>query len=203
MEMKQSKRTMRQRKAHIFEKEKHGHYVEPSWCSERLFEVEKFAPVIVDPACGWGTILRSAQATGAYRVIGSDIVDRRKHRLKNFTTLDFLKASERSMLRQRGATISIVSNPPFDHVEEFCREACRIADKVAMIMLTRRLNAAHWLGDLPLKTVYLLSPRPSMPPGRWIEAGNKPGGGTQDFCWIVFSKRHKGPSQLQWLHRDK
>jgi hypothetical protein len=72
-----------------------------------------------------------------------------------------------------------------------------------MIMLTRRLNAAHWLDDLPLKSVYLLTPRPSMPPGAWIAAGNKPGGGTQDFCWLIFSKRHRGESQLQWLYRDK
>jgi hypothetical protein len=51
--------------------------------------------------------------------------------------------------------------------------------------------------------VYLLTPRPSMPPGAWIAAGNKPGGGTLDFCWLVFSKRHRGEPQLQWLHRDK
>jgi hypothetical protein len=38
---------------------------------------------------------------------------------------------------------SIVCNPPFDHIEAFCRRGCAMARKVAMIMLTRWLNAAH------------------------------------------------------------
>jgi hypothetical protein len=73
-----------------------------------------------------------------------------------------------------------------------------------MICLLRRLPAAHWLQRLPLETVYLLTPRPSMPPGNWVAAGNKPGGGSQDFCWLVFNKRlptGRSP-QLTWLHRD-
>jgi hypothetical protein len=188
----------KRRKAHIFKKEAYGHYVEPAWCSERLFDVEKFAPVIFDPACGWGTILHAARAAG-YDVCGGDIVDRRRHGLKYFSKHDFLK------LRSIDANkLSIVSNPPFDHVQEFCEHALHLGmKKVAMIMLVRRLNAAHWLRDLPLKTVYLLSPRPSMPPGAWIAAGNKPGGGTQDFCFLVFDRRYKGEPKLKWLYRDK
>jgi hypothetical protein len=191
---------MKRRDAHVFPKAEDGFYVEPSWVSARLFEVEKFAPVILDPACGWGTILHSAKAAG-YEVIGNDIVNRRKHGLK-ISTYDFLDPARYDLIKSRGSKVSIVCNPPFDYVEEFCREACRRMDKVAMIMLTRRLNAAHWLRDLPLKTVYLLSPRPSMPPGAWIAAGNKPGGGTQDFCWILMQKGYKGAAQLKWLHRD-
>jgi hypothetical protein len=188
---------MKRRDAHIFEKAKDGFYVEPSWCSARLFEVEKFADTIYDPACGWGTILRSAQAAGYHNVTGGDVVDRRQYRF-SFRRTDFLNGVDESWR----SGVSVISNPPFDHVEEFCRKACRIANKVAMIMLTRRLNAAHWLGDLPLQKIYLMSPRPSMPPGAWIAAGNKPGGGTQDFCWLVFNRRHKGEPQLKWLYRD-
>jgi hypothetical protein len=70
-----------------------------------------------------------------------------------------------------------------------------------MICLTRRLNAAHWLKNLPLRCVWLLTPRPSMPPGAWIAAGNKPGGGTQDFCWLVFVRGYKGRREINWLHR--
>jgi len=33
-----------------------------------------------------------------------------------------------------------------------------------MIWLARRLNAARWLANTPLTRVYLMSPRPSMPP---------------------------------------
>jgi hypothetical protein len=42
-----------------------------------------------------------------------------------------------------------------------------------------------------------------MPPGSWIEAGNKPGGGSQDFCWLVFNKRTPPIApRMRWLHRD-
>jgi hypothetical protein len=57
----------------------HGHYVEPAWCSARLFQVVDFGPPkaqVLDPCCGWGTILRSAAAAG-YSPVGTDIIDRR------------------------------------------------------------------------------------------------------------------------------
>ena len=190
----------RPRHSHIFAKEKRGHYVEAAWCARRLFEVEKFSRVIYDPACGWGTITTAARAAGYDEVWGSDIVDRRRHQLgEYFVKEDFLT-------RQRWhfhGPFSIVCNPPFDHVREFCERAPEIgADKVAMIMLVRRLNAEHWLRRLPLRTVYLLSPRPSMPPGAWIAAGNKPGGGTQDFCWLIIEAGYRGSPQIRWLCRD-
>jgi hypothetical protein len=46
-----------------------------------------------------------------------------------------------------------------------------VPGKIAMIWLARRLNAARWLQDTPLARVYLLTPRPSMPPGHVILAG--------------------------------
>ena len=30
----------------------------------------------------------------------------------------------------------------------------------------------------------------------------KPGGGTQDFCWLVFERGHNGIPEIGWLHRD-
>jgi hypothetical protein len=196
--------------AHIFAKERHGHYVEPAWCSERLFAVDDFGPpgsLIYDPACGWGTILRSALDAG-YRATGGDIVDRLQRKrlelwgpngISSFTKNDFLNG-----VRRRPRECSIVCNPPFDHVDTFCEQAIRIAThKVAMIMLLRRLPAARWLTGLPLETVYMLTPRPSMPPGAWIADGNKPGGGTQDFCWLVFNKlKVPGPPVMKWLTRS-
>jgi hypothetical protein len=190
---------MKRRRTHIFEKAKHGHYVEPSWVSERLFEVERFAPLIYDPACGWGTITKAAINAG-YMAQGSDIVDRKRHHLGGaFVKNDFLRDGRAFTFRE----FSIVCNPPFDHVEEFCRMACAVATKVAMICLTRRLNAAHWLRELPLEKVYLLTPRPSMPPGSYLREGKAAGGGTQDFCWLVFNHDHcRWIPELHWLHRD-
>jgi len=187
---------VKQLNAHIWEKEERGHYVEPEWCSRRLFEVEGFPEPIYDPACGWGTILRQA-GRRLYSVKGSDIVNRGQHKLgKLFSKRDFL--TDRTSIRG-----SVVCNPPFDHVREFCEHALELgALKVAMICLTRRLNAARWLQALPLRHIYLLTPRPSMPPGSWIAKGNKPGGGTQDFCWLVFERDYEGEPQMRWLDRD-
>lgn len=186
----------RSRKAHIFEKAQAGWYIEPAWVSRRLFEVEKFHHIIFDPACGWGTILNEAEAAG-HQVIGADIVNRKRHRLgERFEKEDFLTCDD-------PIGCSVVCNPPFDHVREFCERAlARGADKVAMICLIRRLNAAHWLQKLPLRRVWLLTPRPSMPPGSWLAAGNKAGGGTQDFVWLVFERGYTGEPAIGWLHRD-
>jgi hypothetical protein len=199
-------RKPRPRQSHIFVKEANGHYVEPRWCSDRLLDVERFGHkgnVIWDPACGWGTILLAAKNHG-FKALGSDVVEREHCFDFRFSQHDFLNGGfpDRAMRR----TTSVICNPPFDHVEEFCIRALQFAQyKVAMLCLLRRLPAAHWLGELPLETIYALTPRPSMPPGHWIAAGNKPGGGTQDFVWLVFNKRLGGRvprPQWKWLKRD-
>jgi hypothetical protein len=42
--------------AHVWRKEADGFYVEPEWCSERLFAAEQFAGSVWDPACGTGRV---------------------------------------------------------------------------------------------------------------------------------------------------
>jgi hypothetical protein len=199
---------MKARRAHIFAKERHGHYVEPPWVSARLFEVDDLGPphtLIYDPSCGWGTILRSAIDAG-YRAAGGDVVDRLHRREFGLTTTRFYKSDFlNGGMPTRARVMSVACNPPFDHVEEFCERALAVAEyKVAMICLLRRLPAAKWLRSMPLETIYLISPRPSMPPGSWIAKGNEPGGGTQDFCWLVFNKLHspRKPPVMKWLQRD-
>lgn len=179
--------------SHIWQREEHEHYVEPEWCSKRLFEVEKFEGEIFDPCCGFGRIPEAAKAAGHYPVRARDIVDRG---YKSFGIVeDFLKC---------GDTLdNVVSNPPFDIFQSVATHALKLARrKVAMIWLVRTLPAARWLRQTPLAKVYLLTPRPSMPPGRVIAAGEKPGGGKQDFCWLVWDKDHEGPAAIDWLHRD-
>jgi hypothetical protein len=194
------------RRTHTFARDAYGHYVEPLWCSARLFEAESFgAPGarVYDPACGWGRVLHAAKGAG-YTPIGSDVVDRRGEPQAfadiQFTVCDFLIDTP---VR---APWSIVSNPPFDYIPQFCERALDIAThKVAMLMQLRRLPAAHYLQRLPLETVYSLTPRPSMPPASYIAAGKKPGNGSQDFCWLIFNKRAAvgREPRLRWLRRDR
>src|SRR5262245_56964279 len=42
--------------AHIWAKAEFGFYVEPEWCSKRLFQVEEFTKSVWDPCCGIGRI---------------------------------------------------------------------------------------------------------------------------------------------------
>jgi hypothetical protein len=89
---------------------------------------------------------------------------------------------------------NVVSNPPFDIFRPFAERALKLARfKVAMIWLVRTLPAARWLQDTPLARILLLTPRPSMPPGHVIARGEKPGGGKQDFCWLIWDHAHSGP----------
>ena len=127
--------------------------------------------------------------------LGTDIVNRGWHGQK--TCFDFLKATA-------PLSENIVCNPPFNIAGKFMRHAIDMPDvqKVAMIFPTARLNAAKWLEETPLARVWLMTPRPSMPPGSTIAAGERAEGGKVDFCWLVFTKGRLGPADVRWLKRD-
>lgn len=180
--------------AHSWQREANEHYVEPGWCSRRLFEEEHFEGQIWDPCCGFGRIPESAKTRNS--IYASDIVDRGYVGLNEVA--DFLKCDDQQ------ASPNIVCNPPFNIAANFALHALSLqaTGKVAMIFPTARLNAAHWLRETPLARVWLMTPRPSMPPGHTITAGEKPGGGKMDFCWLVWTKGRFGPATIEWLRRD-
>ena len=181
----------RRRRSHIFDRDHHDFYVEPAWCSERLFAVEPFAGLIWDPAAGSGRIPRAARAAGLSN-FASDIADHGCGQRQ-----DFLIASAPA------EAFNVVTNPPFGLARDFVERALTLgAVKTAVIFPTARLNAARWLKPLPLAKIYLLTPRPSMPPGEVIARGEKPGGGKTDFCWLVLDHTHSGAPTMRWLHRD-
>ncbi len=57
---------------------------------------------------------------------------------------------------------------------------------IKFLTSARRANGLY--AELPPSRVWMISPRPSCPPGAYIAAGNKPQGGTADFCWIVWDR---------------
>jgi hypothetical protein len=170
------------------------HYVEPHWCSERLFAVEKFKDSIWDPCCGFGRIPEAAEEAGLIG-IGTDVMHRGWRRQS--TMMDFMEF-------KAPLSENIVCNPPFNIAGRFMRHALDMigVEKIAMIFPTARLNAAHWIKDTPLARVWLMTPRPSMPPGSTITAGERPGGGKMDFCWLVWERGFQGDAGLRWLRRD-
>jgi len=181
----------RLRRSHIFKRDPDEHYVEQSWCSARLFDVERFNGSICDPACGWGTIVINALRAG-YTAAGSDKIDR----LRDYRVADFLKNNFQYD--------NIVTNPPFGCIADFTIQCVlRSRRKAAVIFPLARMPAAHWLERLPLARIWLMTPRPSMPPGSYITAGGKVGGGRVDYCWLVFEHGHRDQPTMAWLHRNK
>ncbi|MEM1149061.1 MAG: hypothetical protein AAGI03_00680 [Pseudomonadota bacterium] len=200
--------------AHVWERDEHNHYVEPVWCSRRLFEVEPFDGLVVDPCAGFGHVVQGAVEAGVL-VHGYDLVDRGRYGViggRNFFS--------DSHTHGRWPVDNIASNPPYGKrpkaevrpgergrfEEEFVRVALQRARyKVAVFLQGQWISGAArglWLEGLPLYRVYHVSPRPSCPPGHVIAAGQKPGNGTADYAWFVFLKGFDGAPTVHWLRRD-
>ena len=123
--------------AHAWQREVHEHYVEPHWCSERLFAEEKFEGPIWDPCCGFGRIPDAAKKADL-EAIGTDITYRGW--LPFCGKMDFLS---------RGRLIDtkdfdIVCNPPFNIAGKFARHAIDMDGVEAgdLAELTSRARAA-------------------------------------------------------------
>jgi hypothetical protein len=181
-------------KAKIWERDKDDFYCEPFWCSAALFAAEPFENTVLDPACGLGRIVDAARSYGL-QAIGTDKV-RRSVACRD--VVDFLSCA--------APGCDIVSNPPFGIADLFVRHALAVSrSKVAMLLpATWHFGAkrAAWLKTTPLRRIYALTPRPSMPPGAVILAGGKPGGGTKDFAWYIWLRGYQGPVEACWLSRD-
>src|SRR3954447_122871 len=168
----------RPKKTHIFTPEQDSHYVEPDWVSIRLFEAERFPGAIWEPFCGWGRVAKAAQAAG-YPVRATDLVDRGYPlaSIQDFLTVDHVDPMT-----------SIVGNPPF--TDAIVQHAIKLDPiKMALVWPFARIVAAWpWLADAPLARVYMLTPRPAMPPGSYLAAGQKAAGARVEHCWLVFER---------------
>lgn len=192
--------------AGLWDREPDNWYVEPDWCAQRLFEVERFEGEIVDPCAGTGSILRGARALGI-QARGSDLRER------GFPPVmggkDFF-AEAGGWWPGYYPCPNIVSNPPYGRdpdggrlEERFLLLAlARTRRKVAAFLPSAWLTARQrFLDGLPLYRVYQVSPRPACPPGPFLAAGGKPGNGRQDFSWVVFLHGYDGEPVLRWLRR--
>ena len=114
--------------AHVWERDEHDWYVEPTRATEALLSVERFTGRVLDPCCGQGNIVTTLRAAG-YDAIGSDIVDRTNGASWFQGELDALKDYSHDFLALTGAP-NIVMNPPFYRAkgaEAFIRRALGIA----------------------------------------------------------------------------
>lgn len=192
---------LRRRESSLWERETNDWYVEPSWCSQRLFEQEKFRGTVLDPACGGGNIVASAVAAG-HDARGMDAVDRG------------CGATIQDWLTYEGPQVdNIVSNPPFALCDDrktkthpFVAKCLdKALHKVALLLPANWVQGkarSRWLEQTPLQRVLFVTPRPSMPPGAVLAQGVKPGNGTTDYAWLIWNHHYDGAPMLGWLHRD-
>lgn len=196
---------LRKRESNLWEREKNDWYCEPTWCSARLFEEEAFEGNVIDPSCGGGNILKSAADAGL-NGYGYDVVERSGfvERVQDFMSSDWACPYD---------VDNIVSNPPFGlcdskagHPGYVDLALQRARQKVALLLPSTWVNGdsrSRWLAATPLRKVLFITPRPSMPPGHVIAAGEKPGNGTKDFCWMIWLRGYDGRPEIGWLRRER
>lgn len=198
-----------------YEKSQFDWYVEQTWVTDALIAMERKAinglgtwGTIWDPACGMGNVLRAFAAHGT-NIHATDIQFRGMATRGYFQELDFVGQLEFVRSAAPKGRYSIVSNTPYSYkkgiLEAFIRRAMELdAEKVAFLMPIARQageNRQSLFEEFPPARIYVLSERPSMPPGAQIEAmGNKAyKRGKIDFMWVLWDRRNPTPiGQTRW-----
>ena len=188
----------RDKKSHVWKQSDDQWYVEDASCTRALLRVEKFSGPIWDPCCGGGNVV-IAGMTRCIEIIGTDI----KARVDNdqwwfYGEYDFLHGDLTPLTEHsapwNNSQWSIVTNPPFFRAvgtEQAIRRALDVAKHKVCIFtdvkfLSGGKRATGLYTECPPHRIWHLSPRPSCPPGEYLAAGNKAGGRTADYCWLVW-----------------
>jgi hypothetical protein len=172
----------------------------------------EFNITVIDPACGACTIPQALTDHG-FTAYGTDII--RRVALDHPLFLnehDFL--STQLHLMDAWHPLSIIMNPPYSNqdgvlvrglAERFIRKALAIAShKVAVLVPVKQLagqGRAKLFAEFP-PDIYILTERPSMPPGDKIaELGAKAWKrGKVDFMWLVWDRqRPREESRTFWI----
>lgn len=196
---------LKEKKATIWKRDGLDWYVEEARAVDGLLAVEKFMGIIHDPACGIGTIPEACIRQN-YRATGTDLVRRAPFEDGRWWQgcYDFLTAP-------MGMFENIICNPPFFKgagTEAFIRRALSLTSgKVAIFTSIKFLaggkRANGLFKDHTPTRIWVVTPRVSCPPGEYLKAGEKAGGGTDDWCWIVWDKSSPAPAMpaLGWIRK--
>lgn len=193
----------RVKNARLFERDPFAWYVEPTRATEALLSVERFSGQVHDPCCGQGNIVETLRGAGL-DAIGTDIV-RRTTAPWFLGELDFLQPLAIS-------APNIAMNPPFfraSGAEAFIRKALSLAKgKVAAFVDIRFIAGADRASGLFAENcphrIWIVTPRVSCPPGSYLAAGNKAGGGSADWAWLIWdlTAPPAANAQLGWLRKE-
>lgn len=188
---------MTSKKLHTFDNNADQWYVEEDWSNDALFETVSFNGPIYDPCCGMGKIPQAAKRAG-YDVIATDIADRGYGPVQDFFGLSACPG------------VDIVSNPPYNALEAFIDHALTVTSPERQVAVFTRLaflasskRYLKYTEQWPLSAVLVCSKRVNCLPGALIIAGQEPGGGAIDYCWIIFKKGITRLPVIGFLHPQK
>lgn len=194
------------KKAHVWKRDDLDWYVEPERVTEQLCTVERFVGKILDPCCGRGNIPKALSRAG-YVAYGTDLLRRDPG-----NDWWFLGADDFLSQNYAQRCPNCVMNPPFfkaKGLEAFIRKAlhyftgkiCVFADVKFLAGATR---ANGLFSEFPPQRVWIITPRPSCPPGHILAGGGRASGGTADWCWMVWSHLEPmGETRLGWLRTNQ
>lgn len=169
--------------------------------TDALARAEGFTGSIHDPACGQGHIPAALGALG-YLATGTDLINRAPGSPWFLGCADFLDPNGPGLCGAR----NMMSNPPYFRgagLEAFIMRGLALATgKVAVfcearfLFGVRRAKRFHRIN--PPDRIWLITPRPSCPPGEFLAAGGQAKGGKQDCVWMVWDER-EGQARTGWL----
>jgi hypothetical protein len=159
-----------------------------------LLSVEKFRGRVWEPACGDGMMSKVLEEA-RYKVVSTDLVDR-----------GYGTGGVNFLLQTKSRAPNIVTNPPFNLINQFIPVALRLTTgKVAILARLSLLEGSRrkeMFQTTPLARVWVFSYRLAIPHNRFRVAGyvNKDDkGGMIPFAWYVWEHGHVGPPTLGWL----
>jgi len=169
-------------------------YETPPEAVRALLAVENVPPVVWEPACGPGAIVRELEASG-HTVVASDLID---YGWDHFARRDFLMEQAIPLPTVQ----AIVTNPPFKLAEEFANRAISLSPKVYMLLRLAFLEGLRWqdrgLAE-HLRAVHVFAPRlPFM--HRADFDGPKNSNSGFPFAWFCWDREFVGKPTLGWLN---
>lgn len=171
----------------------HDLYQTPPEAVHALMRAEALPPVIWEPACGPGAIVRVLRGAG-HAVHASDLVDYESPD-QDQHGLDFLSQAELPTGVQ-----AVVTNPPFKNAGEFVSKALELCPKVVMLLRLAFLESEKRrpiLDTGTLARVHVFRNRlPMMHRDGW---DGKLSGNAMAFAWFVWDRDHRGPTELRRL----
>jgi hypothetical protein len=154
-----------------------------------LLQEETFNHNILEPMCGTGHISETLKRAG-YKVVSSDIVDRKYGEVKDVFDIDKWGGD-------------IISNPPYKGALEYIKHCMNIipnGHKVAMFLKLLFLEGkerGQWFKDNPPKTIYVARSRLLCKLGGDFSEKYS---SAVAYAWFVWEKGFKGEPVIRWIN---